>query len=84
MAKNTFEIEWCKFQCDFSTIRGVIWSHIFVSRTGSALFGIPKSAKIARVPDFGYQKMRLWGTKIENGDHFFTPTSTQNGGIFVL
>ena len=28
--------------------------------------------------------MRLWGTKIENWDHFFTPTSTQNGGIFVL
>ena len=42
-----------------------------------------KRTLLPKVPNFGYQKTVLWVPETKNGDHFFTPTSPQNGGIDI-
>ena len=40
-------------------------------------------AILPKIAQFGYQKMVLWLAETENGDHFFMPTSPQNGGLDI-
>ena len=55
----------------------------FVSLLKMPLFGTLKLALLAKVPVLKCQKMALWVPKQKNGDHFFMPTTPQNGDKYV-
>ena len=59
------------------------WSSFLVSGTQSTVFWHPKLGTFGKSARFQVLKMGLWMPKNENGDHFFTPTSPQNGGIDI-
>ena len=54
------------------------WSPFFDSGARSPIFG---HLKMPKVPILRCPKMGLRAPKSKNGDHFFTPTFPQNGGI---
>ena len=54
------------------------WSPFLDSGARSPIFG---HLKMPKVPIFRCQKMGLRAPESKNGDHFFTPTYPQNGGI---
>ena len=56
------------------------WSPFFDSGARSPIFG---HLKMPKVPIFRCPKMGLRAPESKNGDHFFTPTSPQNGGIDI-
>ena len=41
------------------------------------------SHNMPKVPIFRCPKMGLRAAESKNGDYFFTPTSSQNGGIYI-
>ena len=56
------------------------WSPFLDSGARSPIFG---HLKVGTFPIFRCPKMGLWAAESKNGDHFFTPTSPQNGGIDI-
>ena len=56
------------------------WSPFLDSGARSPIFG---HLEMGKVPTFRCPKMGLRVPESKNGDHFFTPTSPQNGGIDI-
>ena len=56
------------------------WSPFLDSGAQSPIFG---HLKMGKVPTFRCPKMGLRAPESKNGDHFFTPTSPQNGEIDI-
>ena len=56
------------------------WSSFFYSGTRNPIFG---HLKMPKVPIFRCPKMGLRAPESKNGDHFFTRTPPQNGGLGI-